>query len=322
MSVHTPPSTGSDSRPFRRPEPAHRSPSSRAARRRLKRREAMAGILFVLPTLVIFAVFKFFPIAGAGAMSLTRYRLNGDVTWLGAENYTRLFSDSHFWQSLGVTVSYVLIFVPLIIVVSLAGALLLNKMVRFTGTFRAVLFVPYLSSFVMAGIIWSWIFDRDGPLNAALGGLGLGPVPFLTGDQLLVLASLALVSVWKGFGYSMLVFLAGLKAQPAEVHEAARIDGASSWQAFRHVTLPLLKPVMFFVLVIETIIGFQVFDTIYVMTGGGPNRASHSLIYFLYDEGFKFLDFGYAAAIGMVLFVIVLVLSLVQRRLVEGKETK
>ncbi|MCX5078531.1 sugar ABC transporter permease [Streptomyces sp. NBC_00424] len=299
----------------------HLSPGSRAARRRLKRREAMAGILFVLPTLVIFAVFKFLPIAGAGAMSLTRYRLNGDVTWLGAENYTRLFSDSHFWQSLGVTVSYVLLFVPLIIVVSLVGALLLNKMVRFTGTFRAVLFVPYLSSFVMAGIIWSWIFDRDGPLNAALGGLGLGPVPFLTGDQLLVLASLALVSVWKGFGYSMLVFLAGLKAQPAEVHEAARIDGASSWQAFRHVTLPLLKPVMFFVLVIETIIGFQVFDTIYVMTGGGPNRASHSLIYFLYDEGFKFLDFGYASAIGMVLFVIVLVLSLIQRRLVEGKET-
>lgn len=321
MSVHTPPSTGSDSRPLRQPEPMHLSPSSRAARR-LKRREAMAGILFVLPTLVIFAVFKFLPIAGAGAMSLTRYRLNGDVTWLGAENYTRLFSDPHFWESLGVTVSYVLIFVPLIIVVSLAGALLLNKLVRFTGTFRAVLFVPYLSSFVMAGIIWSWIFDRDGPLNAALGGLGLGPVPFLSGNQLLVLASLALVSVWKGFGYSMLVFLAGLKAQPAEVHEAARIDGASSWQAFRHVTLPLLKPVMFFVLVIETIIGFQVFDTIYVMTGGGPNLASHSLIYFLYDEGFKFLDFGYAAAIGMVLFVIVLVMSLVQRRLVEGKETK
>ncbi|NBE52110.1 carbohydrate ABC transporter permease [Streptomyces boluensis] len=321
MSVHTPPSTGSDSRPLRSPEPPHHSSRSRAVRR-LKRREATAGILFVLPTLVIFAVFKFFPIAGAGAMSLTRYRLNGDVTWLGAENYTRLFDDPHFWQSLGVTTGYVLVFVPLIIVVSLAGALLLNQLVRFSGTFRAVLFLPYLSSFVMAGIVWSWIFDGDGPLNAALGGLGVDPVPFLTGDQFLVLASLALVSVWKGFGYSMLVFLAGLKAQPAEVHEAARMDGANSLQAFRHVTLPLLKPVMFFVLVIETIIGFQVFDTIYVMTGGGPNRASHSLIYFLYDEGFKFLDFGYAAAIGMVLFVIVLVLSLVQRRLVEGKETK
>jgi len=129
-----------------------------------------------------------------------------------------------------------------------------------------------------------------------------------------------MVSVWKGFGYSMLIFLAGLKAQPAEVHEAARIDGANAWKGFWHVTFPLLKPVLFFVLVIETIIGFQVFDTIYVMTAGGPARASYSLIYFLFDEGFKYFDFGYAAAIGIVLFAIVLVLSLVQRRFFEGKE--
>jgi multiple sugar transport system permease protein len=172
---------------------------------------------------------------------------------------------------------------------------------------------------VMAGIIWTWIFSSDGPLNAALSGLGFGRVPFVSGPQVLVLASLAAVSVWKGFGYSMLIFLAGLKGQPAEVHESARIDGASGWRSFWHITLPLLRPVVFFVLVIETIIGFQVFDTIFVMTGGGPNRASHSLIYLLYDEGFKFLDFGYAAAVGVVLFFIVLLLSLVQQRLVEGK---
>ncbi|ROQ59768.1 carbohydrate ABC transporter membrane protein 1 (CUT1 family) [Streptomyces sp. 840.1] len=318
MSVHTP-SHVSELRKIPPPATPAPSPDGLSARRRLKRREATTGILFVLPTVVIFAVFKFLPIAGAGAMSLTRYRLNGDVSWLGADNYTRLSSDPLFWKSLGVTATYVLIFVPLIILVSLGGALLLNKLVRFQGTFRAVLFLPYLSSFVMAGIIWSWIFASDGPLNAALGGLG--PVPFLSGDQLLVLSCLALVSVWKGFGYSMLVFLAGLKALPAEVHEAARLDGASSRQAFLHVTLPLLRPVLFFVLVIETITGFQVFDTIYVMTGGGPNRASSSLIYFLYDEGFKFLDFGYASAIGMVLFAIVLVLSLVQRRFIEEKET-
>ena len=135
-----------------------------------------------------------------------------------------------------------------------------------------------------------------------------------------MLLSLAVVSVWKGFGYSMLIFLAGLKAQPAEVHEAARIDGAGAWKSFWYVTLPLLKPVVFFVLVIETIVGFQVFDTIYVMTGGGPARASHSLIYFLFDEGFKFFDFGYASAIGIVLFVIVLILSLIQQRFFEGKD--
>lgn len=288
--------------------------------RRNRRREALVGLLFVLPTLLIFVVFKFLPIGGAGAMSLTKYRLNGDVEFLGGANYARLFSDGHFWQSLGVTLGYVAIFVPLIIIVSLAGAVMLNALVRYEGMFRALLFVPYLCSFVLAGIVWSWIFATDGPLNTALAGLGMGPVLFLSGNQWLVLGSLALVSVWKGFGYSMLIFLAGLKAQPAEVHEAARIDGASGWRAFRFITLPLLKPVLFFVLVIETIVGFQVFDTIYVMTGGGPARASYSLIYFLFDQGFKFFDFGYASAIGIVIFAIVLVLSLVQRRFFEGKD--
>jgi multiple sugar transport system permease protein len=284
-----------------------------------RRREAGTALLFVLPTLVIFGLFKFLPIAGAAVMSGTEYRLNGDVTLLGADNYTRLLSDDNFWQSLKVSALYVVIFVPFIIAVSLLGAVLLDKLNRYSGFFRAVLFVPYLSSFVMAGIIWTWIFSTDGPLNAAVRGVGLDTISFTSGPQLLVLASLAAVSVWKGFGYSMLIFLAGLKAQPAELQEAARIDGANAWQRFRHITLPLLKPVTFFVLIIETIVGFQVFDTIYVMTGGGPNRASYSLIYFLYDEGFRFFDFGYAAAIGIVLFVIVLALSLIQRHLIEGR---
>ncbi|MEV4898740.1 sugar ABC transporter permease [Nonomuraea sp. NPDC055795] len=160
----------------------------------MSRREALTGLMFVLPTVVIFVLFKFLPIAGAGAMSLTRYRLNGDVEFLGAENYTRLLSDPHFWQSLRVTLGYAALFIPLIIVVSLAGALLLNSLVRASGTFRALLFVPYLSSFVLAGVIWKWIFDQNGPLNAALGGMGIGSVPFLTGDGWLVLASLALVA--------------------------------------------------------------------------------------------------------------------------------
>ncbi|WP_328460353.1 carbohydrate ABC transporter permease [Streptomyces sp. NBC_00448] len=317
MPVHAPPRTLPAGRVPPHPAAGNR-PGAHLARRR--RREAATGILFVLPTLVIFGLFKFLPIAGAAAMSMTRYRLNGDMTWLGTQNYQRLWHDPAFWQSLKATAVYVGIFVPLTMAVSLAGAVLLNSLVRRTGTFRALLFVPYLCSFVMAGIIWSWMFRSDGPVNAALGGLGAGPIAFLSGDHLLVLGCLALVSVWKGFGYSMLVFLAGLKSQPAEVHEAARIDGANSLQAFWHITLPLLKPVLFFVLVIETIIGFQVFDTIFVMTGGGPDRASYSLIYFLYDEAFKFLDFGYAAAIGMVLFAIVLVLSLIQRYFIEGRD--
>lgn len=295
------------------------TPERRTARRLVARREAVAGLLFVLPTLIIFGLFKFLPIGGAGAMSLTRYRLNGDIEFLGSENYERLFADPHFWQSLTVTFGYVALFVPFIMVVSLASSVLLSRLELANGFFRALLFLPYLSSFVLAGIIWKWIFASDGPLNAVITGVGLDPVPFLGGGQWLVLLCLAMVAVWKGFGYSMLIFLAGLKAQPAEVHEAARIDGASPWRAFRSITLPLLRPVVFFVLVIETIVGFQVFDTVYVMTGGGPARASYTLIYFLYDQGFKFLDFGYASAAGIVLFAIVLALSLIQRLVLERR---
>jgi len=252
-------------------------------------------------------------------MSLTRFRVNGGTTFLGTDNYTRLITDDLFWRILGTTVLYVLIFVPLICAVSMVGALLLHSLTRLTGLFRVLLFLPYVTSFVMAGIVWAWIFDAAGPLNTLLQAASLPRVGFLTGSQVLVLASLALVSVWKGFGYACLILLAGLKAQPAEVHEAARIDGANGWQTFWYVTVPMLKPVIFFVLIIETIAGFQVFDTMYVMTGGGPSRASYSLIYLLYDEGFRFFDFGYAAAIGMALFVIVLVLSLIQRRIFEER---
>jgi len=298
------------------------SPLKPFGARRARNREALAGILFVLPTLVIFGLFKFLPIFGAGAMSLTEYSLNGDFEFLGADNYTRLAADPNFWQSLKVTFLYVAIFVPFIIAVSLAGAVLLDKLVRFSGTFRALLFIPYLSSFVMAGIIWTWIFSTDGPLNAALGGLGMGPVPFTSGPQLLVLLSLAVVSVWKGFGYSMLIFLAGLKAQPAEVHEAARIDGAGAWKSFWYVTLPLLKPVVFFVLVIETIVGFQVFDTIYVMTGGGPANATHLFATYAYQIGVGTGLLSQGAAISLAMFPILFLVVVIQLLYIRRVEVR
>lgn len=280
----------------------------------LQRRDAFAGVVFVLPVVIIFVMFRFLPIAGAGGMSLTKYLLNGDVSYIGAANYERLLDDDLFWHTLGVTALYVAVFVPLMLVVAMCAALLLNSVVKLTGVFRSLLFLPYVTSFVMAGIIWTWIYSTDGPMNALLDAVNLPTIGFLTGEQLLVLASLAVVSVWKGFGYSMLILLAGLKALSADIREAAEIDGASPWQSFWYVTLPMLKPVVFFVLVIETIFAFKVFDTMYVMTGGGPSRASYTLIYFLYDQGFKFFDFGYAAAIGMALFVVVLAMSLIQRR--------
>jgi multiple sugar transport system permease protein len=266
--------------------------------------------------LLLFLAFRFLPVVGAVLLSLTDYRLSGRWSFVATDNYTRLLQDGLFHQALLVTLTYTVIFVPLTVLLSLGTAVMLHQVVWRRGFFRGVFFLPYVTSIVLAAVIWKWIYDaQDGLINSVLGLVSIGPVDFLA-ESGLVLPSIAVTSAWKGFGYSMLILLAGLQAVPRSYLEAAMIDGAGTWQRFRHITLPQLRPVLFFVLVIETIGAFQVFDAMYVMTGGGPVRASYSLVYFLYDSGFKYFDFGYASAIGLVLFAIVLIVSLVQRRLV------
>ncbi|MFI6732869.1 carbohydrate ABC transporter permease [Nonomuraea sp. NPDC050451] len=283
-------------------------------------RDPVTGLLFVLPVLVLFLIFRIFPSLGAAGMSLTNWNIGGDWEFIGADNYARLLDDVNFWLSLRVTLVYVAIYVPLTLLVALGTALLLNQVVFMRGLFRGMLFLPYVTSFVLAGIIWRWIYEFDGLINGLLAKADLGPVAFLE-QSAVVLPALAVVSVWKGFGYSMLILLAGLKSIPSSYLEAATVDGASTWQRFRRITLPLLKPTIFFVVVIETISAFQTFDTVYVMTGGGPARATYTLIFGIYDHGFRSFDFGYAATWGMVLFAIVLIVSLVQRRFLDRGNT-
>lgn len=288
--------------------------SVRPARDRIRR--PWVGLLFVAPMLALFLLFRFVPVVGAVLLSLTDYRLSGRWSFVAVDNYTRLVQDNLFHQALAVTLTYTVIFVPLTVLLSLGTAVLLHQVVWRRGFFRGVFFLPYVTSIVLAAVIWKWIYDaQDGLINAVLGLVSIGPVDFLA-ESSLVLPSIAVTSAWKGFGYSMLILLAGLQAVPRSYLEAAMIDGAGTWQRFRYITLPQLRPVLFFVLVIETIGAFQVFDAMYVMTGGGPVRSSYSLVYFLYDSGFKYFDFGYASAIGLMLFAIVLIVSLVQRRLV------
>jgi multiple sugar transport system permease protein len=288
--------------------------SVRPARDRIRR--PWVGLLFVAPMLALFLLFRFVPVIGAVLLSLTDYRLSGRWSFVALDNYTRLLQDSLFHQALVVTLTYTVVFVPMTVLLSLGTAVLLHQVVWRRGFFRGVFFLPYVTSIVLAAVIWKWIYDaQDGLINAVLGLVSIGPIDFLA-DSNLVLPSIAVTSAWKGFGYSMLILLAGLQAVPRSYLEAAMIDGASTWQRFRYITLPQLRPVLFFVLVIETIGAFQVFDAVYVMTGGGPVRSSYSLVYFLYDSGFKYFDFGYASAIGLMLFAIVLIVSLVQRRLV------
>lgn len=302
------------------PPPAERSnqvPRRGAYASAAARRSAAAGVFFVAPMLVLFVIFRLFPTLGAVALSFTDYKLSGQYQMVGLENYSRFFTSPVAVNALVTTLLYAVIYVPLMLVVALGIALLLHRIVWGSGVFRSAMFLPYVTSFVLAGIIWTWILGVEGPLNALVGTLGAGPIPFLSGDRMMVLGSLAVVSVWRGYGYSMLILLAGLKTIPAELYESAQIDGSTSWQRLVHITLPLLRPSIFFVLVIETIAAFQVFDTIYVMTGGGPARASYSLVYFLYDTGFKFFNLGYASAIGVVLFLLVLAISMVQRFVLE-----
>lgn len=295
---------------------AGRAGPAAGRRRGGPRRRPWVGLLFVAPMLVLFLLFRFLPAIGAFFLSLTDYRISGKWDFIALDNYTRLLSDKVFHEALLVTITYTVIFVPLTVLLSLGTAVLLHQVVWKRGFFRGVFFLPYVTSIVLAAVIWKWIYDaQDGLLNAVLGLVSIGPIDFLSQSGT-VLPSIAVTSAWKGFGYSMLILLAGLQAVPKSYLEAAMIDGASTWQRFRYVTLPQLRPVLFFVLVIETIGAFQVFDAMYVMTGGGPVRSSYSLVYFLYDSGFKYFDFGYASAIGLVLFLIVLIVSLVQRRLV------
>jgi multiple sugar transport system permease protein len=256
---------------------------------------------FLLPALVLFVVFRFVPALGAIGLSLTEYRLGGDWRFVGAANYADLAGDGIFLTSLRTTLGYVALSVPLTVVVALGTALLLNRVRFVRGLFRTALLTPYVTSLVLAGVVWRWLFEPLGVLD----------------NPALVLPALAVVGVWKGFGYAMLILFAGIRNVPPDCLDAARVDGASTWQRFRLVLLPFLRPALFFVVVIETIGAFQVFDTVYVMTGGGPVRASYTLAYAVYDMGFKHADIGHAAAVGIVLWAVVLLVSLAQRRFLD-----
>ena len=294
--------------------------SSRWQRSWWRLRDPGAGLLFLLPMLVLFVVFRFVPTLGAVGMSFTNFNLGGTWQVVGAQNYALLLHDRIFLNSLRVTVVYAAIYIPLTVVISLVTALLLDAVIWGQGLFRSALFLPYATSFVLGAVIWLWIYQYDGLINGLLAKVHVAPVGFLS-DARLVLPSLALVSAWKGFGYSMLILVAGLKAIPRSCLEAATVDGAGAWQRFWLVRLPLLRTVLFFVLVIETISAFQVFDTVYVMTGGGPVRASYALVFALFDQGFQFFNFGYAATLGVVLMVVILAVAMVQRLFLDRSVT-
>ncbi|TYC20995.1 sugar ABC transporter permease [Micromonospora sp. MP36] len=292
-----------------------------SARRRLRRpslREAGTALLFVLPCLLLFVAFRFGPAVAGVLLGFTDYTIGGDASWVGLDNFRRLIDDPTFWSALKVTVIFALLSVPLSMVASLGMALLTRRVFRGVKLFRSIFFLPVVTSLILAGVVFTWVFAEHGPWSRLMGAFGL-PAQSWLADSTLVLPAIVLVSVWSRFGYGMLILLARLQEIPAELEEAALSDGASAWQRFRYVTLPQLRPALFFLAIIETTMSFQVFDIVYVMTGGGPVRASYTLVYQLYEQGFRYFDLGYASAVGLALFVMTVIVALIQR-LTLGRE--
>jgi len=296
-------------------------PPQRAARRKNRNRETLTAWLFLLPSLIGFLIFTAGPVVAAGVISLLNWNLFSAPTWAGLKNFARLGPDPTFWSALGNTAYFTFVSVPVTILVSLALALLLNQGLRRIAVFRSLLLLPYATITVAVAFVWIWLYiPHDGLINAVLGLVGINGPAWLIDDNWAMPALIAM-SVWKSFGFGMVVFLAGLQAIPQQLYEAAKVDGSSTWQSFRNVTLPMLSPALFFVVVTSIIGSFQVFDQALIMTNGGPGSRTTTLVMYIYRTGFENYDQGYAAAQSLVLFgfiaVITAVQFLLQRRLVH-----
>lgn len=270
------------------------------------------GLAFVAPQLIGLIVFSLIPLFQALYISFTSWDgMQPDKIWVGLENYIFQFNNPDFWKSLWNTVKYMLYFVPLDVFLALLIAIGLKNVAGKTA-YRLFYFMPVVSGSVSVGVIWTWLLNKDtGLINMLLKMIGIAPVPWLT-DSTLVLISIAAVSIWWNVGYNMVIFLAGLQNIPQTYYEAASIDGASKTQQFRHITLPMVSATTFFNLITTIISSFQVFDQAFVMTKGGPAKASYTFVYHIYDAAFIKFQMGRASAAAMVLFIIILIITAFQ----------
>lgn len=286
-----------------------------AARQRGARRRSRHGwwaVFFLAPSFVPLVVFTFYPMVQSAWMSLHRWNLISAPTWVGFANYSKLLSDPGTWQVFGHTLLYVVGYLPLVYVGGLLLAVALNQRMPARGLLRAVYFLPVITSWVVVALVWKWLLNpSNGVVNHVLGAVGL-PQPGWWTDPHWAMASVVLASAWKDLGFVMVILLAGLQGISAELYEAARIDGASRWAQLRHVTLPLLTPSSFFVLVISLINGFQVFDQVFVMTNGGPQGSSQVVVGQIYDLTFRYGRAGEASALSWLLFAVILLVTIFQ----------
>lgn len=306
-----------------RPEPADRSDPGPVAATGLpseRRRESLAAWVFLAPTVVLLGLFVVVPLGGAVLLSFQRTNGFGDGMFIGFDHYSRLFADPVFWRALINTIAFTVLVTPGAMALGLAAALLLNSALPARPVFRSALILPMAVSGVATALLGLLMFDENtGLLDALLHSIGLPDVNWQS-DPTAAFASIVLVTLWWRVGFNMLVYLAALQGIDPTLIEAARTDGASGGQILRHVTIPLLGAPTFFLLVVNVIYSFQVFDIVFVLTGGGPQNATTVLVTYAYDTGFVSRDQGYAAAIGMVLLLFALFVTAVQWRTHRGRD--
>jgi len=282
----------------------------------LKRRD-LSSYLFVLPYVIHFGLFIAFPVTFSFILAFHRWNIIGPMEFVGVKNFYRLFHDTLFFQAIGNTLVFLIIHIPLQIAVALFFAVLLNQKIVLRGFFRAAYFLPVVVSGVVVTILWQRFFNfESGLMNRILVELGFGRVGWLVDPQM-AMPSIALMATWKNVGLYIVLFLVGLQNVPQHLYEAAELEGATAWHKFRYITLPMINPTMFLVVVLSTIGGFSLFIEPYIMTGGGPLNRTLSAVLYIYKEGFFFYHMGYAATLGFFFAALIMIVVIVQKRFVE-----
>lgn len=271
--------------------------------------------LFLLPALFFLTISSFYPLLQAFYLSFTNYDFVSSAKLVGWGNYLAILGDRLFWQVLGNTLIYLLIVVPSLVILSLGLALLVNQKIKGMAIFRSIYYLPVIVSVVIAAIAWKWIYAENGLLNYLISFLALAwetpfKISWLTNPDTAIVA-IALVTIWRGLGYYMAIYLAGLQSIPAELYEAAAIDGSEGWLKHWDITIPLMRPYILLVGVISTINAMKIFEEVYIMSRGGPANSTKTVVYYLYEKGFSSLEMGYASAIGVILFLAIFIISMI-----------
>lgn len=300
--------------------PSAPAATGRRSRARLGGNDLLPALLFIAPAMLGFVVFFLWPTIRGFYLSFTDYSLLGEANFIGTENYSRLVQDPLFWNSLKVTGYYVALNIGFQTVLALGIAVLMQRLTNSTVV-RGVVLLPYLIANVIVALVWFWMLDFQlGIVNIAMDAIGLNRIPFF-GSQDWAIPTIAGINVWRHMGYTALLIFAGLQTIPASVYEAASLDGSSEWRTFWRITLPLLRPVMVLVLVLTVIGSFQIFDTVAVTTAGGPVNATRVIYFYIFEMAFQRFDFGYAAALSVVLFMILAVVAFLQLKFLRGGES-